>query len=237
MTELLNRQTRLLDYLTSGDAIFGLRGERPLRGALRGLDRAMLDLEASFSHQKRMQKIAAVFPRTFELLGPDLDATTRAFAEACPPADISRLENATQFLEFLQVRWAREPARPAYLPDVAACELACLRVRVETDRPDAIEHPGEGVRRAPGVVLLLCSYDVHAIFGSASAPPEKRGTPLAIVLDRQSGEPRIFEIAPEIFDLLGALDDWTVPATGNGLLDARELIRSLEQADLLEVRL
>ena len=130
---LLHRQARLLEYLTSGDAIFGDGRDVRLDAALHGIDRALLHIEARFSHEKRMEKIAAVFPRTLALLGADRDATMRKFVEACPPVDISRIENARQFCDFLTACWQRQPPAPRYLPDVTACELALAQVRIEDD--------------------------------------------------------------------------------------------------------
>ena len=83
---LLQRQVSLLRYLTSGGAIFGDGG--PLDPDLRGVDGTLLRMEARFSHEKRMEKIAAVFPRTFDLLGSEREALIREFVDACPPADI-----------------------------------------------------------------------------------------------------------------------------------------------------
>jgi len=40
--------------------------------------------DAQFSYAKRMEKITAVLPRTFELLDTDRDAHVRAFVEGCP---------------------------------------------------------------------------------------------------------------------------------------------------------
>ena len=68
---LLDRQVSLLKYLTSGTAIFGDTGDASLDPALHGIDRGLLILEARFSHEKRMGKIAAVFSRTFEILAGD----------------------------------------------------------------------------------------------------------------------------------------------------------------------
>ena len=73
---LLDRQAKLLAYLTSGEAIFGDKSGVPIDPALQGIDRALLHVEARFSHEKRMEKIAAVFPKTFALLG----RTARQFA-------------------------------------------------------------------------------------------------------------------------------------------------------------
>jgi len=126
---LLQRQVSLLRYLTSGGAIFGDGG--PLDPDLRGVDGTLLRMEARFSHEKRMEKIAAVFPRTFDLLGSEREALIREFVDACPPVDIARLANARQFHDFLSARWRRQPPRRAYLPDVAACELACAQARAQ----------------------------------------------------------------------------------------------------------
>jgi hypothetical protein len=66
---LLDRQASLLEYLTSRAAIFGDKDDAcPARG-LHGIDRSLLRLEARLSHEKRMEKIVAVFRRTFGILG------------------------------------------------------------------------------------------------------------------------------------------------------------------------
>src|SRR6185295_14431270 len=165
---LLDRQVRLLEYLTSGDAIFRGNRQAPIDPALQGIDRGMLHLEARFSHEKRMEKIAAVFPVTFDLIGAGLDGIVRGFVDACPPLDISRIENARQFYDFLTARWKREPPAPCYLPDVAACELACAQVRVAPDAGEPATAPVDaaraGIRRKRGVVLLRAAYDIRAIF-------------------------------------------------------------------------
>jgi hypothetical protein len=233
---LLDRQVRLLEYLTSGDAIFRGNRQAPIDPALAGIDRGMLHLEARFSHEKRMEKIAAVFPLTFDLLGTGLDGIVRGFVEACPPLDISRIENARQFYDFLTAHWERQPPAPLYLPDVAACELACAQVRVEPDAGGPATAPvdatGAHIRRKPGVVLLRAAYDIRAIFenGREVTAPVERETPLAIAL--VSGEPQIFELTPEVFDLLSALERWVAV---NELPGADELITGLVDAGMLEL--
>src|SRR3954467_13519535 len=117
MGRLLHRQVKMLEYLTSGDAIFGGNGPAPTDPALSGINREMLHLEARFSHEKRMEKIADVFPATFSLLGSGLAGVVRDFVRTCPPLDISRIENARQFHDFLTARWGRKPPSKLYLPD------------------------------------------------------------------------------------------------------------------------
>ena len=233
---LLDRQVRLLEYLTSCDAIFRGNRQIPIDPALQGIDREMLDLEARFSHEKRMEKIAAAFPVTFDLMGTGLAGIVRGFVDACPPLDISRIENARQFYDFLTARWQREPPTPRYLPDGAACELACAQVRVEPDGEEPATAPvdtaGAHIRRKPGIVLLRSAYDIRPIFenGRGVIAPVERETPLAITL--VSGEPQIFELTPEIFDLLAALERWIAI---DELPGADELIAGLADAGMLEL--
>ena len=113
---LLERQTRLVEHLTSSAGIFGAVRGISNDPALHGLDLALLHLEARFSHEKRMQKIEWVLTRTLALLGRQRDPIIRAFAAACPPTSISWLENARQLHDFLKARWRCEA--PAVLPSV-----------------------------------------------------------------------------------------------------------------------
>jgi hypothetical protein len=235
---LLDRQTRLLEYLTSGEAIFGDVGGTSRTPLLQGFDRALLHIEARFSHEKRMEKIAAVFPKTFALLGEDRDAVVREFVHACPPVDIGRLENACQFSDFLISRWgAQRPALP-YLPDVTACELACAQVRMDADSSPAVAkspaHTGPSeIRRKSGIALLRTRFDIRPIFEDKRRDIStiERLVPLAISF--RAGEIGIFELTPEVFDLLAALDTWVAV---DELPNAEGLIADLGEAGLLEER-
>src|SRR5262245_38773269 len=240
---LLDRQTSLLEYLTSGSAIFGDEAEAPLNPDLRGVDRSLLRLKARFSFEKRMEKINAVFPRTFELLADHLTSIEHEFVEACPPIDIDRLENARQFYGFLAARGNNEATEPPYLRDVAACELARALARVGAE--DRRLEPNNGATRAPqgcirrrsGVILLRCAYDVRSVFegGSGEAVPVKRETPLVISFSDGAEQPQVSEVLPVIFDLLGALDDWTDPAAFGDAPELKELIHQMELHGLIEV--
>src|SRR5712671_4814497 len=101
VAQLLDRQISLLEYLTSSGAIFGADSRAFPDRAPQGFDPGLLRLEASFSHEKRMEKIHAVFPHTFRLLGDARTEVIRDFTAAFPPIDISRVGNARQFHEFL----------------------------------------------------------------------------------------------------------------------------------------
>lgn len=240
---LLDRQASLLEYLTSGAAIFGDVGGSPLDRDLRGIDSRLLNLEARFSHEKRMDKIVGVFPRTFEILGTKQGPIVQAFVAACPPAEIGRLANARQFHDFLSNHWQGGQPEPPYLPDVAACELACAEVRVAMEeRPETTDGKKgaarRSVRRRPGIVLLHCSHDVRPIFegGDGGSEPTERDTPIVVVMPPGADQPAVFELPPAIFDLLAALDDWTDPAELGAIRELQGLIRELAEHGLLEVR-
>jgi hypothetical protein len=247
MTKRLpDRQTRLVHYLVGGGAIFGDPGHRPADLVLWGIDRHLLRMEARFSFEKRMEKIAAVLPRTFDLLGAQQEMLIRQFIEANPPIHIGRLENARQFCDFLMVGDRREPPMPPYLPDIAACELAVAtaRFRAGENTPDERHSSMDGrvrprsIRRSRAAVLLRTSYDIRPIFESASEAidPIARDVRLAIVATAAGHPPEIFELAASVFELLALLDGWADASKFDELKDAGEMIDELVKAGLLEVR-
>ena len=239
---LLDRQASLVDYLTSSGAVFGENGHALLPAALRGMDPGLLRLEAHFSYEKRMEKIATVFHRTLDLLEERQDAIVRAFVQSCPPSDVSRISNARQFRGFLSLLWLREAPNPPFLPDVAAFEFAYAEARLALEEAGPAEianhpTPPHGLRRGPGVVLLRCAYDVREMFEeSPHAPlPPKRDTALAIVMPPSGAQPLVFEVLPVVLELLASLDHWTEPEA-LGLTDEHaELIRDLATHGLIEV--
>lgn len=235
---LLDRQVRLLAYLTSRAAIFD--GVAPLDPLLRGFDADLLRLEARMSFEKRMAKIRDVFPRTLEILGDTADAVGRAFADTCPPGAIGRMENAEQFYRLLQSRWRREPVAPPYVRDVAACEIAIARARTRADRPEPREDAPDArtaIRRHPNVVLLRSAYDVRPVFeGRRRNRIAKRDTPLAIVVLRGTDRPHVFEVMPVVFRMLAALDRWTDPAAIGAPHTLDGVVRDLAARGLVEIR-
>jgi hypothetical protein len=238
---LLDRQIRLLDYLTSSGAIFGDEEDATLDPALHGMDPRLLRLEACFSHEKRMEKIITVFPKTYRLLGAEQTAIVQAFVKVYPPTDITRIENARQFYDFLSSRWRRQPPEPPYLEDVAACEFACASVRVSIRAPEGEPTSGRqplGIRRHPDIVLLRCAYNIRPVVedDAEDFAMVKRDTPLAIGMPPGAEQPRIFEVAPLVFGVLGALDDWTDRSELGATPEADELITELVQHGLVEAR-
>jgi hypothetical protein len=232
---LLDRQISLIHHLTSADAIFDGRHSRGLDTALHGIDPRLLHLEARFSHDKRMEKIAAVFPRTFALLGAGRNAIIAAFTDSCPSTDISRIENARQFYGFLAARWQREPPELRYLPDVAALEFACANARVAADNCPSAGDPAFGIRRNPAVILLQTTYDIRSIIENGDVSPVMSKARLAIAAPAGAGEPMIFDLTAEVFDLLAALDQWTDPAAFADSPDVNALIAELVEMRLMEI--
>jgi hypothetical protein len=235
---LLDRQASLLAHLTSGAAIFG--GAAPRDRALDGIDPALLHLEAKFSYEKRIEKIAATLPRSFTILGAQADTVLRAFAEACPPTEMGRIDNARQLHAFVAAQWRDGPP---YLADVMACELAHATAAQAGGEAALGAAPAAlgAIRRRPGVVLVRCGYDVRQIFeqGGPDAPGRdvpKRDTPLAVTVPPGATEPQIFELPPALFDLLAALDHWTAPSVFGGHAGADALVRDLAAHALIEVR-
>jgi hypothetical protein len=236
---LLDRQVGLLEFLTSGAAIFDDLDGASLDPALVGIDCGLLRLEARFSFQKRMAKVAAVFPRTFELLDGHSGAIIREFVSSYPPRDIGRLENARQFFDFLCGESRRLPVLPPHLPDVAACELALAQVRANDLTRDTKqrEHALQNaIRRAPGVALLRCSYDVRTILEvGAETDPVRREVLLGVASPVGADQPRVFELLKPVFDLLSVMDEWADAAAMVATPKLNELVRDLSVCGLIEV--
>lgn len=238
---LLDRQVSLLEYLTSSRAVFGDNGDESSNPALQGIDQGLLRLEACFSHEKRMEKIGAVFSRTIQLLGAEHAAIVREFVEAYPPIAITRLENARQFYHFLCARWRGAPPEPPYLADVAACEFAIAKARVgaEAGVSEPARAPArDGIRRHPGVILLHCAYDIRPIFegGPGEADPVRRDTSLVIAMPPHAEHPKVFQLLSPAFALLATLDDWTDPVALGSAPELDELICGLVEHGLVELR-
>jgi len=237
---LLERQVSLLEHLTSGDAIFGDSAVSSRERARLGIDAGLLRLEARASHEKRMEKIEWVLPRTLELLGAGKAAIIRDFVQACPPASIGRLENARQFHDFLATRWKFGALEPRCLPDVAACELAYASIYGGEKPGPEMENPAavDGIRRHPKVILVRCRHDVRPILerGATASPIAERDTPLAVSLPTGAEHPVMSELSPDLFDLLEMLDDFVEMKTFSSLPDVCELIADLGRRGFLEVR-
>jgi hypothetical protein len=206
---LLEQQQTLLEYLTSGSAIFCDPAEY---APLQGFDGDLLRLEARFSYEKRIEKIAGIMPKTTALIKGYAPAAMQAFVAAFPPVNIGRLENARQFVDFLRERCEADTDLPGFLPDIAACEVACAQVRngpIRT-RTDATAPVRNAFRRDPNAVLVLCRYDIRAFLEGAALEdsPPLRDTPLVIAVERGAAQLQILELAPAAYEWLSTLGDW-----------------------------
>jgi len=233
----LEQQESLLEYLTSGSAIFG---DGDLSLSRFGIDCGLLHLEAKFSHRKRMEKIKAVLPRTFEHMGARQEAVVRDFAAACPSDDIGWLENARQFHDFLLARWHKEAPEPPYLPDLAAFEIAYAAVQKTPNEGSqtAPTAPPGAIRRHPGVVLLRTDYDIRPILEpeSTEAAPQRGEVCLALTMSESSADPVVQTLLPQLFAVLQLLDDFTPRQAFDELPDADAIIEELAASGLVEVR-
>jgi hypothetical protein len=238
---LLDRQASLLDHLGSDGAIFGEAGSTTADPALAGIDDELLRIEARFSYEKRMTKIQVLLPKTFDLLGRDLEAILREFNSACPPSGISSFENANRFHQFICARWQTQVPLLPHQPDVAAYELACAAFRRDERREPATltgdAAPGS-VRRHPDVLLLRCAYDIQPLFGETieKSAPVARDTPLAIAMSPGADRTMVMELRPAIFDLLTLLDDFTDPSVLGETPAVAALLADLAALGLIEVQ-
>ena len=234
---LFARQSSLLGYLTSGDAIFGRQA--PLPGPLAGIHAGLLRLEARFSYEKRMAKIAAVLPRTFGFLGEEAGSLSADFAGCCPPETLASLANARQFVAYLTARWQEEPPQPPYLPDLAAYEIAWSEVHTEEDAvaapAPARASPG-WVRRAQNLALLRLAHDVRPIFESdASAVAVARETLIAVAMQPGAETPLTAELQPSVFALLSRIETFTDPAALGDIPRLSEMIGALAAHGFVEI--
>ncbi|SRR5712691_505814 len=244
VNRLLQRQTSLLEYLSSPAAIFGNEAHVPSGPALQGIDPGLLRLEARFACNLRIKKIIAVFPRTFEIFGDERALILHEFVATSRPTSTNSLVNAREFYDFLLARWRHEPAEPAYLPEVAACELSMADVRHMAEERDkapeaaASERSKRRIRRRCGVVPLRCAYDIRSIIeaGLGEVAPARRDTSLVVALPAGSRDAIIVEVAPAAFDLLVRLDDWIDPGALGGIDELEDVIGHLAAHELIDVR-
>ena len=239
---LLDRQVRLIEHLTSGAGIFRADRGTPADRAHLGIDGDLLHLEARFSHDKRMAKIEWALTTTLDLLGSSRALIISDFVEACPPASISRLENARQFHDFLSARWLHEAPEPPYLPDVASYELAYATVRAGKSgagsETAALEAPPGAVRRHPNAVLLRCAYDIRPILEgrTCDAGPDRRETLLAVAMLPGTDDPLVSDLSSDLFELLEMLDQFADPVMFEDTPGLDKLIADLAARGLVEVR-
>jgi hypothetical protein len=240
---LLDRQASLLDYLSSAGAMFGAQADARADPALPGFDQRLLRLQARFICNKRLEKIVTVFPRTLQILGAGQRLVLRQFVEASRSTKKSTLANAREFHDFLAHRWQRARPEPAYLPDVAACEMAMAEAGdVGEDRVSQKEadraRTGRAIRRRRNVVPLRCAHDVRAIFdaGSGDFVPPRRAVSLVVTAPVGPGEVRIVEAPSRVVEALSRLGDWVHPSVLDACGDRENLLAELSAKEFIEIR-
>ena len=216
------------------NAIHAVTGE----ASATGIDPARVDLVSELARAKRISKIQSVLPRTSRALGEHFLPEAEAFMAACPPTSFRSRADGLKFYAFLR---RCRPASP--ILDIAYCELAisALDERSHDAQPRTFVDVGAGrfaVRRAPGVRLRRCRFDVRIIFeaDAAEIPAMRLETPtcLAILADRVTETSRIVHLSESLFDLLHELRIWKVlPATTDTA--TKHFFESLEQGGLIEL--
>jgi len=241
---LLDRQARLLEYLSSAATVFGDRADASGDPVPEGLDRTPLRLQARFACNKRLEKIVAVFPRTLRAFGAGQRRILREFVAVSPPANKGTLANAREFHEFLSVCWQDEAPEPAYLPDVAACELAMAEagdVLGESDNQaarEALAVSTGGIRRRRNAVPLRCAHDIRSMFDAAAgeAVLPRRDMCFVVVSLATTGEVRIVEVSPTVLEVVTLLGDWVDRGRLDAFGDRDHLIGYLAAQGFIEER-
>ena len=93
------------------------------------------------------------------------------------------------------------------------------------------------IRRAPGVRLRVCRFNVRSLFqadDAVPAPVEEACTHLAIVADPPSGDPRIIELSARMFRFLCSVRRWRALAEV-GDEGTTVLLQQLERSGLVEI--
>ncbi len=214
--------------------IHALSGEAPVAW----MDPARVEFVSELARAKRIAKIQSVLPRTCRALGERFLPMAHDFVHAHAPTSFRSRADGLAFYVFL----GRRRTAPDLL-DLAYCELAisALVTRSEREQPESFSHARNEtfvLRRAPGVRLRRCRFDVRAMFeGEAidvSATTSETQTYLAILADPLAGNPRVVQLSPGLFEFLRALRAWkVVPDVTDE--DTKQLLDQLEQRGLLEI--
>jgi hypothetical protein len=220
---LLDRQISLLAHLTDPRAFTGVADPD-----LAGIDPAQLRLMGEMSLGKRMEKVAAILPKTVELLGAAMDELTAVFARTFPPQSARAIDNARQFAAFAPGRVA-----PAFVADIAAVELAIAEVgeAMRRARQPARRTKMGRFRRSPTIRQLRCAHDVRGVLEREAAEPQARETFLVV-----APPARVFEVAAPVHSILARMDGGVTPSQIARWLggDAQALLATLTAAGIVE---
>jgi uncharacterized protein (UPF0276 family) len=197
-----------------------------------------LRMVGELADAKRLAKIEAALPLTCAALGANLAALASDFGRAHPARSSRTRVNAVSFYRFLRRRARTSTTVPGYVGDLAHCELALTsRVPARTQREPTctVGRPGIAVRRARGVRVHRYLWDIRPLLeGARDITVERKQIGVAIVADPVQGAPRVVGLADSAFELLAALDAWTVLEAGDAA-HGLEMLRALESRGLVEI--
>ncbi len=176
---------------------------------LNGIDRHRLALVADLTRAKRIDKIRALLPSTFALIGRQSTKVAHEFTVGHPALDSHSVTNALQFYRFI----CRRLRQPPYLRDVGYCELAlacaCSKPSSELSSLSSPAPREVELRRARSVHLRCCKYDVCALLaGGHPQAVQHRAVFLVIARPPGSTSGRIFKVGEGLWRLLRMLRHW-----------------------------
>jgi len=236
---LSKRQETLVTYLTSRE-VFDRSGKGLLEHPeLTGLDPVRLRLMAQMSRGKRVEKIRAVLPRTFEFLRPSIHDLVEEFAATVVPTSLRRIDNAREFRDFLENRVREDGDVPAWIVDLANYEIGFAEAVFED--PPPLGEPNsdiERIRPRPGVKFLRLAHDVRPLvvaeIGEEAPEPETALTVLAIVPQEAGGTPRVFQLPERLYGALTESDDWRTVDDFSAATSPGSLVASLVGCGIVE---
>ena len=213
---LLERQKDLVEFLCDPRAFKASPGTQQTSSPIPGIDGARLKLIGEQALQKRFEKIRAVLPKSFDVMGSDIGPLFEDFAHRYPPSHIGRLENARQFVEFVSERRHSSPFYSPFLTDLLKFEFALWSARFDQksgrdggarDKRQKEFRSSRMVCLAHSVQLLLLNHDIRPLLehsgNKESIRPRK--TYLAIRFDAELDDVRIFEVSRKIYEILNGL--------------------------------
>ena len=247
--DLVAMQSELIVGLTQYDKGGMPRTSYARSRYLAGIEPRILDILSRMALGKRIEKIKKLLPITCAYLRPGIEQMAIAFASKHPPLSAESFYNACQFYGFLQRIWKVELAEPPFMPDVIYCELAVVAVGSERHwKKKAKNRSCRKHKRSPSriprsraVRLRRCSYDIEALLdGRDRGGVMVRQRPVCLVVSRplSAGKPKVFEVAPGVFELIRSLDRWVRQPCGQGDENRRALVfcRNLEKLGFIDVR-
>jgi len=202
---LLEHQEALVAYLSDPSAFLRYGDEKQWITDL-GLDPQRLKFVGELVFRKRVRKIRSVLPRTLDALGERSRDLLIDFARENPAPSLLSFESALQFVRYLQ---CISLGHIAYIPDVAAVELALYRTNNPHNVRDVtisslygLSKTEPDLRISPSAELVFCEHDIRCIFDGSKSVPIQRRVILIVYRDQRAATPRVLEVSQHIADVL-----------------------------------